>query len=130
MAFYQEDWLMRQILSTTEAIARVIFGKTDADYVEDGEFAETDELHSRLLKLLDERRINEAENLLYEQADPDDIACLLVATDFYSRLGRMKEAELEESDFSLEEVQSGLEDFAGRYGVLFFQDDPAAPGWP
>ena len=82
----QEDWLMRQINSMAQAIAKAIFGREEPEYLPDGEFPETDPLHGRLLDLLDQRRINEAENLLFEQASEDDIAYLLVAADFYDRL--------------------------------------------
>ncbi|HJD22575.1 MAG TPA: hypothetical protein H9694_00340 [Firmicutes bacterium] len=115
----QEDWLMRQINSMAQAIAKAIFGREEPEYLPDGEFPETDPLHGRLLDLLDQRQINEAENLLFEQASEDDIAYLLVAADFYDRLGRMSAQELEEADFSHEEAVQGLRDFAGRFGVDF-----------
>ncbi len=115
----QEDWLMRQINSMAQAIAKAIFGREEPEYLPDGEFPETDPLHGRLLDLLDQRRINEAENLLFEQASEDDIAYLLVAADFYDRLGRISAQELEEADFSHEEAAQGLQDFARRFGVSF-----------
>ena len=81
---FQEDWLVRQINSMAQAIAKAIFGKDEPEYLPDGEFPETDRLYTRLLELLDEKRINEAENLLFAECEEDDVAYLLVAADFYN----------------------------------------------
>ena len=117
----EEDWLMRQISSMAQAIAKAIFGRDEPEYLPDGEFPETDPLHGQLLDLLDRRQINEAENLLFAEASEDDIAYLLVAADFYNRIGNLPAGELEECDFSYEEAAEGLRDFAERYGVNFLQ---------
>ena len=119
---FQEDWLVRQINSMAQAIAKAIFGKDEPEYLPDGEFPETDRLYTRLLELLDEKRINEAENLWFAECEEDDVAYLLVAADFYNRVSQMDETELEDSGFSLEEAKEGLEDFAERFDVRFLTE--------
>ena len=120
---FEEDWLMRQINSMAQAIAKAIFGRDEPEYIPDGEFPEADPLHERLLDLLDERRINEAENLLFEESSEDDLAYLLVAADFYNRLGNIDAQTLEESGFSHKEAAEGLQDFAEQYGINFLQTE-------
>jgi hypothetical protein len=119
---YHQDWLMRQIEMTAKFIAKFIFGKTSElyipYYVEDNK--EIDVLYTELERLLNEGHINAAENLLFEKANPIDIRYLELAVDFYSRLNRLTDEELEAAFFSREEVEDGLSQFAQRYNIETF----------
>ena len=114
----QEDWLMRQINSMAQAIAKAIFGREEPEYLPDGEFPETDPLHGRLLDLLDQRRINEAENLIFDEIEKEASPRMLkIACDFYSTLAQMEESRLAAADFSREEVAQGIQDIEDLYGI-------------
>ena len=51
-----------------------------------------------------DNKINEAENWLFEMINPQEANHLTFAMDFYERLSKMSNAELEEHDFSKEEI--------------------------
>ena len=117
---HEKDWLMRQILTAVEMMARIIFRKTQPRYeIMDVEnMTAADQLHEKLLGLLGQMRLNDAENLLFEKLDTDDQAFLLVAIDFYARVNELEDGELAVYDFSREEIESGLQDVKELFGVV------------
>nr|WP_300003898.1 DUF6483 family protein [Tissierella sp.] len=116
---YQQDWLMRQIESITNMIAKFIFKKERVDYeiVEIPHFEATNFLYKKLLALLNEGRINEAENLLFKSLDKTNLNYLSIGLDFYSRLNKFTDEELETFNFSRGELKKGLEDLGQVFGV-------------
>ena len=116
---YRNDWVMRQIKMTAQAIAQIVFRKKTALYeiVDEARITDTDLLHKELLALLDDLKINEAENLLYERIDINDLIYLLVAVDFYNRLNSLDDETLEKCNFSRNEIESGMNTIQGIYGI-------------
>jgi len=116
---FQEDWAMRQISFAIQFIARLLLKADVVEYKIQDIYrqTETDMLYSRLNTMVEEGRINEAENLLFESLDPDDTNHLILALDFYQRLNDKSDAELEENSFSREEIESGLNDIKEQFGI-------------
>jgi len=116
---YQEDWLMKQIRYTILFITRLLFEKDSVAYkIRDIDLqTETDILYLRINNLVDDGLVNEAENLLFDSLDTGDDNHLLLALDFYTRLNEMSDDELEESGFSREEIESGLNEIKELFGV-------------
>lgn len=107
--FYQEDWLMRQIQSLVQFIARVVFNKAYIVYeiFDERNLSQTDIIFTHILKLLANFNICAAENMLlanYEQSAD----YLKLSIDFYQRLNDMSDYELESNNFSREEIDDGL----------------------
>ena len=121
---FQEDWVMRQIRYAIQFIARLLFNKDTVTYEVQDIYhpTVTDMLYSRLNSLVDEGRINEAENLLFESLDPGDTNHLILALDFYSRINELSDEELEAKAFSREEIESGLNDIKARFGISILDD--------
>ena len=108
---FHQDYIMRQIEMLTAAIANLIFNRETAIHYEmrdEIKQAETDILYLQIRTLLNENKINEAENWLFEMINPQEPNHLIIAKDFYERLSKMSNAELEEHDFSKEEIRLGL----------------------
>ena len=61
--------------------------------------------------------IGGAEDLLFAESDPDDRRYLELAVDFYARLNDLTDAQLEAAGFGRDELEEGLRDMAGRFGV-------------
>ena len=72
--------------------------------------------------MIDEGRINEAENSLYDSIETLDKSGLEIALLFYSYLNDKSDEFLEEHDFNREEVKQGLEDITSRYGISGFAE--------
>lgn len=116
---YQQDWIMRQIRSMTQAIARIIFKKETVEYdITDKTNTEaTNWLYKELLNLIENLNINQAENLLFEKLETHDIKYLEIAIDFYERLNELSDEQLEKGDFTREEIKIGLNDVLKLFGI-------------
>jgi hypothetical protein len=86
------------------------------EFSKEGEVSETDLLYLQLTSLVNDGRINEAENLLFEQIDTENKRYLELAIDFYSKLNDMSDKDLEKAGFTREEIDEGLKDVADNFG--------------
>ncbi len=131
MAFFEKDWFMRQLKLCVEMAASMILGKEFSPYQLSGQETMTaaDQLHTQVVALLNRGDINGAEDALFDRVDPDDPDIYYVGLDFYDRLNQMTDKELDQLDFSREEIREGLTDFSAEYGCdgLF---DQLKLSWP
>lgn len=118
MAF-QQDWIMRQIDMLTVFIAKVFFKKEVIKYevFDEEHMSGSDLLYQRLKAMLQVHDICGAENLLFESLDTGDDRYLELAVDFYQSLNQMSDEELENSDFSREEIQEGIDEVLKKFGL-------------
>lgn len=110
--YFSDDYIMRQIELCTRGIAKVLFGKEDTiDAVSiEQDYVSQEGLLLRLLKkLLYEKKVNEAENVLFETIEQDPQASYLkTALAFYDELQSWTDEELQAADFSRQEIAEGL----------------------
>lgn len=116
---YEQDWILRQIKLLTASIAKIVFGKDVALYEMQNPSGqtETDMLHLYLLRLIDEGKANEAEELLFEHLKPENKEFLLLSLDFYQRLNALSDEALERMNFSRREIFDGLKEVEAIYGL-------------
>lgn len=120
-----QDWLMRQIEIISRTLAKLFFDKDTTEYViiDYQQLTETDVIHKELLKLIDEKKINEAENLLFEKIEseveknPESRKYLEAAIDFYSRLNDLSDKTLNECGFERAEIDEGIREVADIYNI-------------
>ena len=117
---FQQDFIMRQIELIARYIAESVFKKKSTEYkiIEKENLSDTDKLHNKLVNLINENKINEAEDLLFDSLDLDNKKYLEVAIDFYARLTKLDDATLELNDFTKEEIAEGLADVSNKYGIV------------
>ncbi len=117
---YKQDYIMRIISNLIKYLSIIIFGKDTATYElsVDENYRESDELHKRLLILLSNGKINEAEDLLFAKINPKDNRQMMVAIDFYQRLNNFEDDFLQENNFSREEIEEGLKEIANKAGII------------
>lgn len=80
-------------------------------------YTQTDYLHKQLLSLINQGKINEAENMLYEELGPKNKKYIELALDFYGRLNNLDDEFLEKNNFPREEIEQGLKAVAKEFGV-------------
>ena len=115
---FEQDYIMRLIKEMVRVILKLLFGiDTESPTVELLEDKEEKEALENLLDMVDDGRINEAENRLYDLVSSSDRNNLEIAILFYSYLNDKSDEFLEANDFSREEVKSGLETVADRFGL-------------
>ena len=117
--FFENDWIMRQINTLVQFAARVVFKKDAVSYeIEDEDrLTDTDRLYLRLRELLKEGKICEAEDLLFDSRTDTD-AYLALALDFYQRLSKLSDEELEQRNFSRQEIYDGIKETVMRHGGI------------
>lgn len=115
---YEQDWILRQIQIIVQVIARVVFHRQAVRYEigDETKMSRSDLLYRKLQALLGEKKICEAEDLLFDSMDTDDKKYLELALDFYQRVNSFSDRELEAADFSRAEVQDGLDAVLKRFG--------------
>lgn len=117
---FQEDYILRQIQSMAQALAKIMFRKDTTRYElpAESERSAADFLYLRLKKLIGEGELNQAENLLFDQLDTSDLRYLELAVDFYSELNRFDNRYLDAHDFSRSEIQQGLQEISEMYHTV------------
>lgn len=81
-------------------------------------YSTVDFLYEDVERHLRNGEINEAENVLFERAEPGNLQFLHLALDFYSQLNNMEHGELISVNYLPEEILEGLEDLAEMFGTI------------
>ena len=111
-----KDYVMRIVHEWIRTLIRLIFGK-DIDAEEDtGISAEVAEQYRKLMVMIDDGEINEAENILLDGLEEGDRAYFEMALLFYEKLGGKTDEFLAEHDYSRQEVVDGLKYVVNFYG--------------
>ncbi len=113
---FEQDYVMRMIRELVRTILKLLFHIDDVDDSIIIDDVEAKELYCSILGLIKQYRINEAENNLLEQLDVQNLDMLKVSLLFYDRLNQMSDKELEEAEFSREEVKDGIQTVLKQYG--------------
>ena len=116
---HSEDFLLKQIKGVAQVIAKILFKQDSFDYVlpANGNYSADDNLFIELNKMLDENKINEAEDKLFANINPASFKHMQIALNFYQKLAAKPKTELEENNFSLEEVEQGFFDVLKLYNI-------------
>lgn len=71
---FQQDWVLRQIEMLVQFISKTLFKRDSIDYQvkDEANQTQTDQVYKNIKNLLEQCRICEAENLLYEKMDSND----------------------------------------------------------
>lgn len=117
----QDDYILRQIREMVRALIKILFQVEAAELTpEILEDEETRTALEELLALMEEGRIEEAENRLYDltsSGSDGERKNLEAGLLFYYALNGKSDDFLEEHNFSREEIMTGIEDLADRYGL-------------
>ena len=115
MYYYEKDYIMRLIHGIAQVLARLLLGK---QMEQEGEIAsalnrEATQKNDFLKKMIDEGKINEAEEILFdllENASWEDKQKAALALSFYDHVNEKEDEFLERANFTREEIIEGLED--------------------
>lgn len=116
---------MTQYYNLTKFLAAGMFRK-DSPIIPDGALPPQSEagiVLTRVRQLVEERRINEAENLVFDSFDKKKPVFAAIAIELYARLSELSEEELEAADFSVEEIGEGIRDMMNFYNVKIAMKD-------
>lgn len=114
----QDDYILRQIREMVRAVMKMLF-QVEAQELTPEVIENKDQRKEleNLIALMEEGNIDEAENQLYEMTCDGDREKLKTGLLFYYKLNEKTDEFLEENNFSREEIMTGIQDLAERYGL-------------
>lgn len=118
----KQDYIARMIHDAVRTVLRLSFHIDIKEEIESINFYNTHskDKYDNLTRLVDEGKINEAEDFLFEMIDKDNKGDLEVGILFYEHLNNLTDERLEEAGFSREEVRDGLAQVMDMYGYAGF----------
>ena len=120
---FEQDYIMRLIKEMVRTLLKLLFhidtDSPSAELLKDREDKQTLET---LLAMIDEGRIDDAENQIYDITADGDKRNIEIAVLFYSYLNDKSDDFLEAHNFSRDEIKSGLQDIISRYGLDGFTE--------
>lgn len=119
---YEQDYIMRMIKQVIAALVSVILGKenTMVDLPLEDQYKSSEGMLHDLLTMVNDQRINEAENMLYEKYDFANKKDVEDAIMFYSYLNKLDDEFLIKCNFSRDEIELGLKKVASLSGMQGF----------
>ena len=111
-----KDYIMRLTHEIARMLIRLIFGRDIDKEDELPVSVERLQQFKKLTAMIDDGQINEAENQLLDELDPDSQSYFEMALLFYEKLGCKGEEFLEEHGFTQDEVMDGLKYIVDYYG--------------
>ena len=120
------DWLLKQINVVSEFLQKLFTDmETNRKVKENAEYKKDSFEFERLLEnLIDQDKINEAENILFDRLESNNSNNLMYATiaaRFYNRLKELSDEKLHKSNYSREEILQGLNDLCEMFGLDVFK---------
>lgn len=114
----EKDYIMRMIKETARILFSLVLGKHYAqmELPEENSYDVSREKLDEYQAMVDDGRINEAENFLLENIDYASREETAAAVLFYQYIGEKGDVFLHEHNYSLEEVYDGLKMLAERTG--------------
>lgn len=114
---FEDDYIMRMIHEMVRVILKFLFN-VDGESVEDIKIEDenVEVKYNWLMDLVHKGKINEAENMLYENLDITNKYELQAALMFYQYLNTYSADYLEENNFSQEEIKTGIKTVLKLFG--------------
>ena len=117
------DWLLKQINVVSEFLQKLFTDmETNRKLNENEQYQKDSFEFERLLEnLIEEDRINYAENILFEKLETNNLMYATIATRFYDKLKGLSDEKLQKSNYSRDEILQGLNDMCDMFGLEIFK---------
>ena len=117
------DWLLKQINVVSEFLQKLFTDMEKGRKLNENEQYQKDSFEfERLLEnLIEEDRINDAENILFEKLETNNLMYATIATRFYDKLKGLSDEKLQKSNYSRDEILQGLNDMWDMFGLEIFK---------
>lgn len=115
--YTEKDYVMRMIRQLIQMLLGEIIKGKERNIEEDiNELKEQSEKYNKLKELVDDYKINEAENILFDNSDINNIKDFEIALLFYQYVNEKEDSFLLKSDYTRDEIEQGITDISEKYG--------------
>ena len=115
----EKDYILRMIKDLIKSISHIILGKSEIEYnlPEKDEYSRVDFLYVKLLELVNQGNINDAEDMLFDEINSSDMRQFEMAMSFYLYLNDFGDDYLEKNNYSRDEISEGIKSICKEFGV-------------
>ena len=115
----EKDYILRMVKDLVKSIAHIVLSKSEIEYElpEKDDYSRIDYLYVRLLELVNQGKINDAEDMLFDEINTSDMKQFEMAMSFYLYLNDFGDNYLESNDYSRDEISEGIKSICKEYGV-------------
>lgn len=113
----KQDYILRMIEELINVLVKTLKDEDKDVLVDENNNGSNDnELYIYLKSLVDDKKINEAENYLFERLEENNKKDFFVGMSFYKYLNEKDDEFLDECNYSREEIVEGMADISRMYG--------------
>lgn len=119
MSIFENDWIMRQIESMTDILGKVLLHREKIETIEEDEFGDDkvrDYYHKSQI-LIQQKKYREAIAFIKDQFSTASMDYLKAVLACFDQLNALTEKELEEGNYSRQELYNDLEFITNQYGI-------------
>ena len=113
----KQDYILRMIEELINVLVKTLKDEDKDVLVDENNNGSNDnELYIYLKSLVDDKKINEAENYLFERLEENNKKDFFVGMSFYKYLNEKDDEFLNECNYSRDEIVEGMADISRMYG--------------
>ena len=113
----KQDYILRMIEELINVLVKTLNEDDKASLKEENSNSSNDnKLYVYLKSLVDDKKINEAENYLFEKLEENNKKDFFAGMSFYKYLNEKDDLFLKECNYSREEIVEGMADISRMYG--------------
>ena len=118
-SYHKEDFIIRQIQSAARALAKLFFNSETVSYTikDESNYTQSDLIYLKIKELMEQHKYLEAQTLLLEHLDSDDLQYLKLILYFYDQLDQMNDEQLAKYYLERQIITNNFIDATSKYNV-------------
>lgn len=119
-SYHKEDFIIRQIQTIAQSLAKLFFNSETISYVIEDEtnYTQSDLIYLKITQLINQEDYQTAQTLLLDNLDEKDEQYLKLILFFYNHLDKMSDEQLAKYNLDREIITSNFMDATSKYNCL------------
>lgn len=119
-SYHKEDFIIRQIQTVVQNLAKMFFGSETISYVikDETNCTQSDLIYLKICQLINQKKYQAAQQLLLDNLDDKDNQYLRLILFFYNHLDKMNDDELAEYNLNRQEITDNFMEATSKYNCL------------
>ena len=119
-SYHKQDFIIRQIQSAARALAKLFFNSETVSYTikDESNYTQSDLIYLKIKELMEQHKYLEAQTLLLEHLDSDDLQYLKLILYFYDQLDQMNDEQLAKYYLERQIITNNFIDATSKYNCL------------